>query len=167
VSGTMPGLYRILLVCSGNVCRSVLAEKVLRRELAAAGIAAEVGSAGLRTQTPGGPADPGAAALLAARGYDTGHAVRQFQPGMFAGYDLIVALDANHRWVLRQLAPDAAAAARIRLLGSFDPAAGAGWDVPDPVGGDSADYERAFRLVESAMPGILAAVRAAAGVAGS
>jgi protein-tyrosine phosphatase len=153
-------LYRVLLVCTGNVCRSVIAEKLLRRTLAAAGIAAEVGSAGLRTETPGAPADDGAVALLAARGYGTSHAVRPFQAGMFEAYDLIVALDGNHRWVLRQLAPDATAAAKIRLLGSFDPAAGAGWDVPDPVGGDVGDYERTFALIMAAIPGLVAAIAA-------
>ena len=151
-------MYRVLFVCSGNVCRSVLAEKLLRRELAAAGLTADVGSAGLRIVTPGAPADQGAAAVLTARGLDPGHAVRPFQARMFEVYDLIVALDGNHRWVLRQLAPGAAAVAKIRLLGSFDPAAGAGWDVPDPVGGDRGDYERTFRLIESAVPGLVAAI---------
>jgi protein-tyrosine-phosphatase len=63
--------------------------------------------------------------------------------------------------VLAQLAPDPAAAARIRLLGSFGPAGAAGWDVPDPVGGDIRDYERAFGLIRSAMPGVLAEITAA------
>ena len=57
----MSGLCRVLFVCPGNVCRSVIAEKVLRRDLAARGIAAEVASAGLRTEIPGAAADDGAA----------------------------------------------------------------------------------------------------------
>jgi low molecular weight protein-tyrosine phosphatase len=153
-------LYRVLLVCTGNVCRSVIASKVLARELASAGLDAEVSSAGLRTSLPGASADDGAAQLLAARGYDTSHAARPFQAEMFAAHDLIVALDSNHQWVLRQLAPDAAAAAKIRLLGSFDPAAGAGWDVPDPVGGAASDYERTFALITAAIPGLVATIAA-------
>ena len=39
--------------------------------------------------------------------------------------------------------------------------AGAGWDVPDPVGGDPDDYERTLALVRTAMPGVLAAVMGA------
>ncbi len=150
----------MLFVCTGNVCRSVIAAKVLRRELAAAWPAAEVGSAGLRTEQPGAPVDRRARPGCWRR-TDTTPAMRcaQFQADMFAAHDLIVALDGNHQWVLRQLAPDAAAAAKIRLLGSFDPAAGAGWDVPDPVGGAASDYERTFRLIESALPGVAAAVR--------
>jgi protein-tyrosine-phosphatase len=66
--------------------------------------------------------------------------------------------------VLQQSARDGEAA-KIRLLGSFDPAAGAGWDVPDPVTGGRADFERVLGLLRAAMPGVVTAVRA--GVAGS
>jgi protein-tyrosine phosphatase len=80
---------------------------------------------------------------------------------MFDSYDLIIGLDSMHVYVLRQVAPEGAAA-KVRLLGSFDPAAGAGWDVPDPVGGDLSDYQRTLAMIKSAMPGLLAEVRAAA-----
>src|ERR1700739_1936469 len=129
-------MFRVLFVCTGNTCRSPMAAQVLRHGLAETGLAVAVASAGLRAEAEGGPADPRAQEVLMAHGYRTDHAVRQFVPGMFGQYDLIIALDGQHEWVLRQAAPDVLAAGRVRLLGSFDPSAGAGWDVPDPFGGE-------------------------------
>ena len=151
--------YRVLFVCTGNTCRSVIATHVLRRELAVAGLPADVESAGLRVRAPGEPADARAQEVLRRHGYAAEHETRQFEPDMLASHDLVIGLDSMHVWVLRQTAHDDAAAARIRLLGSFDPAAWGGWDVPDPVTGDVADYERTLALVRSAMPGVVAAVR--------
>jgi protein-tyrosine phosphatase len=157
--------YRVLFVCTGNTCRSVIAAQVLRRDLADAGVAAEVASAGLRVRAEGAAADPRAEDVLRQHGYQTEHQTRQFEPSMLAGYDLVIGLDSMHVAVLRQAAAGAASAAPIRLLGSFDPAARAGWDVPDPVTGGPEAYERVLGLVRSAMPGVVAAVRdgAAAG----
>ncbi|MGH3303345.1 MAG: low molecular weight protein-tyrosine-phosphatase [Streptosporangiaceae bacterium] len=156
----MAGGYRVLFVCSGNTCRSVIAMHVLRRELADAELAGEVASAGLRVRAEGEAADPRAQDVLRRHGYESEHRTRQFDPAMLAGYDLVIGLDSMHMWVLRQAAGDGAPAARIRLLGSFDEAGPAGWDVPDPVTGGPGDYERVLALVRSAMPGVVAAVRA-------
>jgi protein-tyrosine phosphatase len=151
--------YRVLFVCTGNTCRSVIAAHVLRRQLADAGLAGEVGSAGLRVRAEGEPADPRARDVLQRHGYTCEHRTQQFDPAMLLAHDLVIGLDSMHVWVLRQAAADEASAARIQLLGSFDPTAPAGWDVPDPVSGGPDDYERVLALVHSAMPGVVAAVR--------
>lgn len=155
----MPDGYRVLFVCTGNTCRSAIAAQVLRRELADAGLGGEVASAGLRVRPEGAAADARAQDVLRQHGYQTEHRTRQFDPAMLADYDLVIGLDSMHVLVLRQAAAGVASAVPIRLLGSFDPAAQAGWDVPDPVTGGPEDYERVLAMVRSAMPGVVAAVR--------
>jgi protein-tyrosine phosphatase len=138
-----------------------MAAQVLRRELADAGLCAEVASAGLRVRAAGQPADPRAQEVLAGHGYEVEHETRQFEPPMLASHDLVIGLDSMHVRVLQHAAgEDRKTAARIRLLGSFDAAAGAGWDIPDPVTGTARDYERTLGLIRSAIPGVVAEVRA-------
>ena len=87
------GKYRVGLVCLGNICRSPMAEVVLRAELERAGLSGrvEVDSAGTGDWHVGDPMDRGARAELSRRGYDgAGHRARQFDPSWFDRYDLLV-----------------------------------------------------------------------------
>src|SRR5271170_7896793 len=103
------GMYRICLVCLGNICRSPMAEVVLRDELDRAGLSGrvEADSAGTGDWHLGEPMDRGARAELSRRGYDgAGHRARQFEPSWFRRYDLVAAMDGSNLARLRRSAPD-------------------------------------------------------------
>jgi protein-tyrosine phosphatase len=155
-------MYRVCLVCLGNICRSPMAEVVLRAELERAGLSGrvEVDSAGTGDWHVGDPMDPGARAELSRRGYDgAGHRARQFEPSWFDRYDLVVAMDEANLARLRRMAPDAQAADRIVLFRRFDPALAGRRDardleVPDPYSGGPEEYALVFDLVQPAARGL-------------
>jgi protein-tyrosine phosphatase len=156
--------FRVCFVCSGNICRSPMAECVLRGMARAAGCesALTVDSAGTGAWHAGEGADRGAVRALTRRGYECHrHLARQFQPSWFAARDLVVALDRGHERELRAMASSSEAAAKVRLLRSFDPAAGADLDVPDPYYGGPGDFDYCLDLIEAACPSVLAHVAGA------
>jgi protein-tyrosine phosphatase len=154
--------YRICLVCLGNICRSPMAEVVVRAELAKAGLAGkvEVDSAGTGDWHIGQPMDRRARAELARHGHDgSAHRARQIDPSWLARYDLVVAMDDSNLRNLRQMAPDRETAAdRIVLFRSFDPAAGPHAEVPDPYDGSSEHFAEVFYLVQASARGLAAAL---------
>ncbi|MDX6741840.1 low molecular weight protein-tyrosine-phosphatase [Actinocorallia sp. A-T 12471] len=152
--------YRITFVCTGNICRSPMAEHVLRRHLADEGLDAEVDSSGTDGWHVGDPADRRTVRTLARHGYTSAHSARQFSAEWFAHYDLILALDEGHLRALRAMAPSAAALEKVRLLRSFDPYAD-DLNVPDPYYGGDAGFEECLALIEAAVPGLIDQVRKA------
>jgi protein-tyrosine phosphatase len=153
--------YRVCFVCTGNICRSPMVESVFRARTEEAGLdgLVEVDSAGTGGWHEGEPADPRTVSVLEAHGYGSGHTARQFHASWFSRLDLVVALDAGHLKALRRLAPTPADADKVRLLRSYDPAAGDDLDVPDPYYGDMDGFEECLELVEAASEGLLTAVR--------
>jgi low molecular weight protein-tyrosine phosphatase len=155
--------YRICLVCLGNICRSPMAETVLRAELDAAGLdgKAVVDSAGTGDWHIGDRMDADARATLAGRGYDgSAHRARQFQSSWLAGYDLILAMDARNLADLRRMALGQDGD-RIRLFGEVGELSGAdrgGRDIPDPWGGGPEEFGRVLDLLRTAAPVIAARV---------
>jgi protein-tyrosine phosphatase len=150
------------MVCSGNICRSPMAEVVLRARLVEARLTdVSVDSFGTGPWHQGQPADARAAATLDAAGYPVAHTARMITAADVAGRDLLVAMDGGHRRHLQQLAEQVAHPGDIRLLSSFArPWPGADEDVPDPYYGDVADYEHVLALVEAGAAGIVAELRA-------
>lgn len=152
--------YRICFVCTGNICRSPMAEAVMRQLLDEAGLADKVAvdSAGTAGWHVGDPADRRAVRALDEAGYDgSAHRARAFDPRWFAERDLVVALDGGHLRELRALAAAAGAPDKVRLLRSFASApADGGLDVADPYYGDDRGFATVLSQVEEGCRGILA-----------
>ncbi|MEU6603888.1 low molecular weight protein-tyrosine-phosphatase [Streptomyces shenzhenensis] len=153
--------YRVCFVCTGNICRSPMAESVFRARAAEAELTdlVEVDSAGTGSWHEGEGADPRAVAVLEEHGYDIDHTARRFEPSWFSRLDLVIALDSGHLKTLRRMAPTEKDARKVRLLRSYDPDAGDDLDVPDPYYGGLDGFTECLERVEAASTGLLAAVR--------
>ena len=117
----------------------------------------EVESAGTGDWHVGHPPDGRATEAAARRGVTLAGAARQIRESDYADFDLIVAMDRENQRDLRALAPDEAAAAKVRLLRSYDPAsADAELDVPDPYYGGPRGFETVLDNVDAACRGLLA-----------
>ena len=131
----------VLTVCIGNICRSPMAEGVLRAQCREAGHDIRVESAGIQALS-GRPADPLAVELLAARGIDiTGHVARQLTYEILRDFDLVLVMEAQHQQRIEQLAP--LARGRVFTLGRWG-----GFDVADPYKRPREAFEEALRLID-------------------
>jgi protein-tyrosine phosphatase len=160
------GPYRICFVCSGNICRSPIAEAVLRTMLQRSGVDdVVVDSAGTDDWHIGERADLRTLRVLAIHGYDgRAHRARQFDGQWFTERDLVVGFDRGHIRTLRSWAPDPASRAKVRLLSSFDPSlVGIGegpnetarLEIPDPYYAGTEAFATVLAQVEAAARGLL------------
>lgn len=144
--------FRVVFVCTGNICRSPMAEVVFRwfAESVGCGDRVESSSAGTGDWHLGERADPRTLTALERRGYDgTRHRARHFRGRDFARNDLVVALDRGHERILREWARDESDADKIALLLSFDPSQ-SGVDVPDPYYAGPGMFDEVLGMIESA-----------------
>ncbi len=158
--------FRITVVCTGNICRSPMAEFVLRERFAAAGLAdrVTVDSAGTTAWEEGNPPDPRTITALERHGHSgdyTGHRARVFDKRSFDSLDLVLAADHGHYSVLRRLAGTPEAQAKIRMLRSFDPSGpkGDALSIDDPWYGDDASFDRTYEEIIGAADGVADFVR--------
>ena len=156
--------YRILTVCTGNICRSPLAEYALREAVAASDLAGqvEVASAGTTGWEGGNPIDPRAGALLREHGIDpSAHRARRMDPQELRGADLVLALDHDHVGPIRDVLGEERAATTLRMVRDFAPEPVEDTGIRDPWYGDESDFELAWEQITEAVDGILDHVRAA------
>jgi low molecular weight protein-tyrosine phosphatase len=143
----------VTFVCSGNICRSPMADKMFARQLSERGLAdvVRVSSAGTGSWHVGDPAHERAVHVLEQHGYPTSHRASHVGDDHVAA-DMVVAMGRNHVRILRDLGvPED----RIRMMRSFDPRSAAhALDVEDPYYGTLEDYEETFAVIEASLPGL-------------
>ena len=152
-------VYRIAVVCLGNICRSPIADVVVNALLDEAGLSAdvEVTSCGTGTWHVGEPMDARAAEVLTRSGYDARHHRAQHFGPDWHDHDLILVMDkSNLDDVLAELPADRHD--RVRLFRSYDPEVEARSgvpvvpaavpDVPDPLYGGPEGFDEVLAIVE-------------------
>jgi protein-tyrosine phosphatase len=133
----------LLFVCTGNICRSPMAEGVFRSMARQAGLESvfTIDSAGTYAGHAGEPPSRLAIKAAARRGYDiSGLRARLVAAADIARFDHVLAMARSHMVALRRLAPR-------ELIGHLEMFADT--DVADPYGGGERDYERALDVIEA------------------
>lgn len=139
--------WTMLLICSGNTCRSPMAEGIARKMLADQRNIApdELETAGVRVISagvfamPGQPASPEAVEAMQKAGIDlSGHRSRTLTPELIQEADVIFAMTETHRRAVLEMAPGAAD--KVHRL---DPQG----DVEDPMGSDATAYQRTAEII--------------------
>ncbi len=145
----------VMMVCTGNTCRSPMAEGLLRKWLGRAS-SWDVCSAGLAAME-GSPVSEETVEVLRERGIDCrGQTARAVTAARVDAARAVVVMTSHQRDALRRRFP--AARSKILLLRDFAPGR-PGDDIADPVGLSVEDYRRVCEAIEAAMPELVLYLR--------
>jgi protein-tyrosine phosphatase len=151
---------RLLFVCSGNICRSPLAEALFVHMARERGVLDRftVDSAGTHSYHEGDRADPRTRRVAARHGIEVASIAREVRDSDFAGFDLILAMDRGHLSELRSRSPEPHRH-KIALMRSYE-RKGAAPDVEDPYYGGMDGFERMYEVLSVCCRNLLEALLA-------
>lgn len=146
----MKDIKKILMVCLGNICRSPLAEGIMRSKLEAIDIPFEVDSAGTSNYHIGENPDARSVKNALKNGIDISNLkARQFVVKDFDQFDIIYVMDENNKSDVLSLARNEQDVAKVKLILSETPKS-AHKSVPDPYFGGEAGFQLVFELLDQA-----------------
>ena len=135
----------VLALCLGNICRSPIAEGLLRAHVENQGLSMTVDSAGTSAYHVGESPDTRSISVMRKHGYDiSNQRSRQLCVEDFERFDLILAMDQSNVRNAVRLAPNEAAKAKVKLL--LDNGA----EVPDPYYGGVNGFDLVYQMIDEA-----------------
>jgi len=154
MSNRPPTTYEILVVCTGNICRSPMAAGLLRHNLPdELRPRMAIGSAGT-SALHGHQAAPYAVQTMAEAGIDiSDHRARQVSSELVRRADLILTMERAHQQEIRQMM--LWNKSHVKLLSKFDPHCDV-LDVPDPYGGPLEAYRQCLEIIQPCVNWLIA-----------
>jgi len=146
---------KILTVCLGNICRSPMAEGILRHLAQERGIDIRTDSAGTGDYHVGEEPDHRAIAAMERYGINIRDLrARQFKELDFEDFDIILAMDASNLANMLKLAPNAELAKKAHLMMDHAPEHPER-EVPDPYFGGDEGFDHVYRMLVEACNAVL------------